>query len=277
MQRGAVIARGADARVAAVAKAGHVVAVEAEERLDLVLGHAGPNAAHDLDVRVAADLAHVPHQRDLLGRLEDAALDQVLEDELLVDGVLLEAGKRRRHERLAAVAVDAAQHVNRERGAGAGKERVELVDEAALVDLVVRAPLGRRQNLAHPHGVRVGQPRQKERAAATIDVEHAVPVGLLDAKQVLKERLLAEQRLVVRVVAVLHLTCTAPQRHSATQRNATQKNAHRTTNTTHDTRHDGGDVSRARARAAGLRMAYSNRLAAGPSNSWQCWRAPSDR
>jgi hypothetical protein len=55
VERGRVVGRGANARVGGVAEAGLVVAEVAEERLDLELGEAGANAAHDGDVRVGGD------------------------------------------------------------------------------------------------------------------------------------------------------------------------------------------------------------------------------
>eukprot|EP00050_Salpingoeca_kvevrii_P006093 m.287376 g.287376 ORF g.287376 m.287376 type:complete len:522 (+) comp11763_c0_seq1:119-1684(+) len=206
VQRGAVVATATDARVRLEAHATVVVAIVTKHALKLVLVEARADVAHDFLVREARDLVGVTHHIDLGRRLVNAALDNLVKENVLVDSKVAHALKLDGDTHHLAVGVQTIHDEELRLATMHGaKDGGELVHVADTVDLVLGLEVVGRVDLAHPHRILGGEAGDEEDALARCNVDRAIAVWLADAKDPVEVRLLAEERLVVRVVATERL------------------------------------------------------------------------
>ena len=83
VQRSAIVASGANARVRRVTKA-VVMTIVTKQSFDLKFGHAGLNAAHHLLVCLGADFVDMTQQGNLIGAFDDSTFYQWLKQQSIV-------------------------------------------------------------------------------------------------------------------------------------------------------------------------------------------------
>mmetsp|Transcript_45717 Transcript_45717/g.78973 ORF Transcript_45717/g.78973 Transcript_45717/m.78973 type:complete len:225 (+) Transcript_45717:1321-1995(+) len=173
-----------------------LIAVRQEAALELVLALQPLRRGHHPQVGVAAHVVRELQQRQLPRRLEHAALDHLVVQPRAVHREPLDPLEGRFLGVGPAVRVQPLGGVD-DAGAERCDVRRHLVHVQAAVDLVVLLEVGRRLDLAHPDGVRFGQPGHVKGRPPRGNFDDTKAVGLAHPKQILKCTLLPEHGLMI--------------------------------------------------------------------------------